>query len=442
MFSRIRSGLAVTVVTCSVIGCSQSSSKAPPASTVSGVTSQTTPPATPAPPASPPAVATLGPGGALTPAFRLAVAREFSPRLRFNGYHNDGNPSAQNRSEDFFPMGLRTFFRRLENGQAHVLVQGSSGSSAGVSAVQTFIGAATFGADTFGPYPRDMVGDAPGAAPIYIHVYEDPAARSLAADGSGELVVFAEYWLFYAADRAEVSFFGLVTAGPNDLFGHRGDWEHTSYRVRLRFGPGSVLHGGTIEEGYYYGHGFGNRVGPALIEVVNDAGQPDPSGTHPVVYIAQGKHASYPQAGHWTQVPLPVTIADHTDFFRGNGVVVDSWGGQFFDLEDVAGQAAEFSSPEFQAISARSPINHLDWTLYDGRWGPDNVSITIGGQQLGLGVSPTGPKAKSSYGDFGASAGQTWTSSKLLFAPVGLNIYADQGITIPDMSPPPTPIRQ
>ena len=385
------------------------------------------------------------PAGPFDPAGRQAIARLFAPRLRFNGWHDDGNGSRQNRHEDFFPMGVASFLRELHAGAARVLVQGSQRHHPGQSEVRPFAGSPAFGPDKLEPYPREMVGDPPGAAPLYVHVYDDPALRALAPDGSGQLEVWVEYWLFYPHDRAEValfSFFPTWAGSSTDLIGHRADWEHVQFRSRVRLGPGGALLGGELVEGTYYGHGHGLSVDAADLECLDDRGAPDPQGTHPVVYVSQGKHASFPQAGHWSGAVFPTWVADYTDFFRGNGVVVDAWSVPLIDLEDPAGAPDELSSPEFLALAARSPAaaGLSDWTLWPGRWGPDEVRLTTPAGSFGTG-SPRSPRVRGDYHDFGGrGAYPRWVDVKA--REPGLVVYADRGIAIPDVVPPPLPVRR
>ena len=74
----------------------------------------------------------------------------------------------------------------------------------------------------FGVYPRYMVGDEPGTAPVYTNVYEDVTGSLIAPDGSGERVLYVEYWNFYPYDRSEAVIFGFIpTPGNLDISGHR-----------------------------------------------------------------------------------------------------------------------------------------------------------------------------------------------------------------------------
>ncbi|MGE4146073.1 MAG: hypothetical protein AB7N76_35945 [Planctomycetota bacterium] len=422
-------------------GCSQGGGGGAPlsASTAAGLQSATP---TPLPSAATPAFVPPPPGD-LTPALRAEIARAFAPQLRFNAYYDDGNHSAQNKNEDFFPMGVASFLRELASGRPRVVTQPSvvGAAAPAVSVEQPVSGAASFTSARLDGYPKQLVGDAPGSAPLYVHVYELPALRRLAPDGSGELVVYAEYWVFFAYDRCEAKVLNLIpTSGGADIAGHRGDWEHTSYRLRVTLDAGAVVRGGAVEEGFFYGHDHAYSATAPELELLDDAGQPSPAGRHPVVFVSQGKHASFPQAGEWQNSAVPTWLADHTDFFRGNGVWVETWRGDLFDLEDPRAAPAEFAPPELGALLAASGLQLQDWTEYLGRWGPD-LALSAAGVTLRIGLSPTGPKAKADYGDFGGQGAQpTWTDAKLQSP--RLRVYRDLGITIPRAAPLPLPLRR
>ena len=406
-------------------GCGQSrSGSSRAASTVAGATSGSVAPGT---------SATIAPFpiGPLTPALQDRIAETFAPQLRFNAYFNDGSTSLQNRSEDFFPVGVAEFLDEIESGQGRVLVQGSSGANPGISEIRPHTDAPVLGA-AFGTYPRNLVGDVPGQAPLYVHVYEDTAASRINADGSGELVAFVEYWVFYAQDRADAILLGLLpTTGAFDLTGHRADWEHTSFGVRVQLGFGGVYVSGALESGVFWGHSKKHWVDGADLETVDDAGAPSPTGLHPIVYVSQGKHASYPQAGEFRNPVVPGWVARHTDYFRGNGVTIDSWRVPLHNLEDTVSHPQVFSPASFAAVVARSPNTTLaDWSEYQGKWGPDLTLISAPSLSIRIGTSASGPKAKSHYGDFnGRGSYPQWSDTKA--AKPNLIVYVDRGISIP-----------
>jgi hypothetical protein len=368
----------------------------------------------------------------LTPTLEASIALAFAPQMRFNAYHNDGNASRQNRNEDFFPMSVARFLTEIDSGQARVVIQPSQDAQPAISEVRSTTARPVFHLTHLADYPRRMSGDAPGSAPLYVSIYEDPAGRRQAADGSGELVAYVEYWVFYAHDRAEAKILFFSTGRRFDPIGHRADWEHTSFKVRVKLGPGGLFSGGSVEEGAFYGHSKNFLAFAPELELLDDAGTPDPLGTHPVVYIAQGKHASYPQAGHWTNHAVPGWLAKHTDFFRGNGVWVDCWKAPLINLDDASTDAAEFDPPEFKALQAGSRAPLLpNWTEYTGKWGPDLTLFGALGISIRIGLSPTGPKQKSTYQAFHQGRAPTlWTDAKAKGSGK-LEVYRDQGIAVP-----------
>lgn len=280
-------------------------------------------------------------GDGLDDALEAAVARRHAPRYRFGAKDPSGPDCPQNLDEVYLPMSVGRFLACLKAG-VYRLRDGST-----VRAPQ----GGRFEERTVVNFPSRLGGDPLGKAPVYSHVYP----------GSNEGEVFCEYWVFYPYDRA-----GAVVLGMDVQLGdHRGDWEHTAYRISLD--PPRVL------EGYYYGHDFCLLVPREDLELVD--------GEHPTVYVSQGKHASYPGACFLATTGFPGWMVDHHDVANGRGPVWDSWRGPIVDLGEK-----ERPSP-----AARS------WLSFMGRWGPD------GWEALGLaiGTSPTGPAAKVSWGTHG-----------------------------------------
>ncbi|MCA8920890.1 MAG: hypothetical protein KDD82_03710, partial [Planctomycetes bacterium] len=300
-------------------------------------------------------------------------------------------------------------------------------------AVQSITDQASFGAQRLEPYPRFIAGDQPGTAPLYIHVYPDDATRQLDVQLAGTLEVYCEFYVFYAHDRAEATVLSVIpTGGNNDRFGHRGDWERVHVRARLSFGAGGVYQGGEVVHGVFSGHGKLFLAERPELETVNAQGQDDPLGTHVVVYVTNGKHAAFPQAGEWKDANYPAWVADYTDFFRGNGVWIDGWTVPLFDLEEPARAPDEFSPPEFFAMQ-RAGSTLTDWSQYDGAWGHDDYRIPLIGIQIA--ASPSGPKQKGEYGKFGGSP-ELWTTAKTHSR---LKVYTDLGTVVPRANPLPYP---
>jgi hypothetical protein len=393
-------------------------------------------------PAPPPFV--MPGNGPLTPGLEADIAKAFAPQMRFNAYHDDGNKSAQNRSEDHFPQGVASFYKEIESGRVRILLLGSIKETPAVSIELPYNKSAKFGDQDFGDFPKRMIGDVPGKATIYTHVYLDPNSPALAANGSGTMDVWAEYWVFYPQDRSEAELLTfLPTYGYLDLSGHRGDWEHTTYKMQVTLDAGLTFLDGQISEGYYSGHGDSFKIVAPELEFVNDSGNPSATGRHPVIYVSQGKHASYPQAGTWADhADIPSWLASHTDFFRGNGAQVNTWTGKLADIGDPSSDPGEFASAEFLAMRNRSPGANAQmtyWTDYRGDWGTDDVRITAFGLNISIAGSPSCPNLAGSGFRGAPKDAVEWTDAKAKHSK--LKIYKDTGVNIPLVVPAPIPRR-
>lgn len=360
---------------------------------------------------------------------RLVLARRFAPQLRFNAYRADGPRTRQNTNEDYFPMGVARFLRQIVSGETDVVIQESQGAQPAVIQQRQFQTTPHFGHHALSGFPKRMVGDPPGEAPTYFHIYEDLDSREALADGARSLTLLIEYWSFYPYDRADAKVLGLGHHGD-----HRGDWEHITLRILAQQAASGDLGETALEWGAYYAHGGGVTVSADEMERAKDSSQPQHTDTHPVVYVAQGKHASYPEAGtmHGHE-GIPLWLVNHVDVFWGNGVVVDTWKNDLFDLEDPKATPAEFASAEFQAISKSTPL--ADWTRFSGRWGSDYAGFRI--PLLGRATiysSPIGAAAKGNYGQLGKNL-VSWQA----FKAQGKNIRLSG--KLPQVTPPPVPIR-
>jgi hypothetical protein len=118
---------------------------------------------------------------------------------------------------------------------------------------------------------------------------------------------FLQYWFFYVYNDKAFAGVGL----------HEGDWE----MVQIRVGSGNQPDAMTFAQ-----HTYGHRRSWGQVE--HDGG--------PVVYVARGSQASYPEPGRF-RAPVVPDIAD------GRGPLV---------------------KPELVVLSGREP-----WLAWPGRWG-------------------------------------------------------------------------
>ncbi|MGE0707775.1 MAG: Vps62-related protein [Planctomycetota bacterium] len=284
-------------------------------------------------------------GDGLDDALEVEVARRHAPRLRFAARDPLAPSCVQNQDERYFPMSVAGFLACLDAGVWR-LDRGVV-STGGPGRIEE---AAVSG------FPSRVVGDPVGEAPLYTHVSP--------TDAPGELLV--EYWVFYGFDVADGGFLGVSVSWGD----HRGDWEHTAYRVALD--PPRVL------EGFYFGHDRGLAVPGEDLEVVE--------GLHPVVYVSQGKHASYPAACRVASTVFPGWVVQHQDVANGLGPRWDTWRGRLVDLGERGKPRPEVAR----------------WFPFLGRWGQDGLVVGT----LEVGTSATGPAAKPEWGK--SAGGRPW----------------------------------
>lgn len=141
---------------------------------------------------------------------------------------------------------------------------------------------------------------------------------------------YVTYWFFYGYSQPP---------GPDDVtssLSHEGDWESVTIMLDKRGRPTHAI---------FYSHGHPCSV---------PWGQVEKSGGRPVIYSAEGSHASYPTAGnHPVDTPIPgVQVDDHT----GKGSGWSTWN----NLRNVRDQP---------------------WYGYGGAWGEvGNIKDTTGPQ--------------------------------------------------------------
>jgi hypothetical protein len=363
------------------------------------------------------------------------LARRFAPQLRFNAFHPDGSDSLSNRNEDFLPGSVDAFFRALATGGFRVVGRMSEGARPAEVQTVTEPAQARFEDGRITGFPERLAGAAPGVAPTYVHVYRADDRSTPRAGGGVRETWFCEYWQWYPYDFGCSRFLGRFGC----IGGHRGDWEHQSVEVEVQRGPAGALEAARIVRGHYFGHGWSIAVPAEQLERVDDVGEDAPDGTHPVVYVAVGKHASYPHAGELHDYAVHRVISDHDDFFRGNGVRIDLWRTALIDISKDARDAepGRFAPPALQEVLARSPGVKLEtWLDFRGRWGPDYETVL----RIPVAASPTGPYAKSSFGDAAAQSipYERW---RRRFGDK-LRLYKEAGRAIPRADPPPVPLER
>lgn len=173
---------------------------------------------------------------------------------------------------------------------------------------------------------QEPFGDPVGTAPVYVE----------------RVGATIEYWFFYGFDPKSNDFDGVVS--------HEGDWE----RIVVTPPAGDI--GGQVE---YYGHNCDPaRVLWADLELVE--------ATHPVVYVAQGAHASYPEV-HTPPDPCggALGLEGVADVADGNGPHWRTWEGS-------------------QLVTANTQC----WYGYGGAWGDTSGRWGVRGHATGPGGLP------------------------------------------------------
>jgi hypothetical protein len=361
------------------------------------------------------------------------LASRHAPLYRFNAWVAGIN-SIANRNEDYFPMSVTSYLDQLAAGSVRVVTHEASGATVTVSEMRPLSTKPVIAADKIEGAPWGPVGDVPGTAPVYFHAYEDTKARVRHPDGSGSATWFIEYWLFYGQDVSREKLpFGPVL----DISGHKGDLEHTRFAIQVDLGPGGSFLCSKIVRGYFAAHSWVYLVEPADMELVDDQGQPDPRGGHPVSYVSVGKHAEYPQAGYWIDNLGLLPFVTHDEIFLGNGVEWTSWRSPLVDL-DANNGSPEFAPASFALLLDPSLKGMTDWRDYKGTWGdtrPPSLGFLNPLVALApFGDSPKGPTHQSDYGK-GPRYTKKWADVKRTATRLTLTSYAP-------VVPAPLPVRK
>jgi len=118
---------------------------------------------------------------------------------------------------------------------------------------------------------------------------------------NGNLVL--QFWCFYAWQGSIVIAKGLDYF-LRDIGYHEGDWEHVN--IYLKKTDSNEI-GYELSQVFFARHqqkkGDLVRVGSDQLELVNDAMEQDPEGTHPVAYVGKNSHGHY---SHVTRINVDV----------------------------------------------------------------------------------------------------------------------------------------
>jgi hypothetical protein len=139
--------------------------------------------------------------------------------------------------------------------------------------------------------------------PVYVDRQQDSltgeeraAVAAAPGQGTAETVVELTYWMLYGLSEPP---------GPEPAmhaFVHEGDWERVTVRL-ARLGPAAANRFLPLSARYYYHQHKRSIPWYAVRRVTGGAGDQGP--THPVVYSAEGSHASYWRAGRYEAVYEP-----------------------------------------------------------------------------------------------------------------------------------------
>ncbi len=140
-----------------------------------------------------------------------------------------------------------------------------------------------------------------------------------------------QYWFFYAYDN-----------GPLD-FNHQADWEHVTVTVDANE---------SFHSAWYAQHNSGTRYSKTQLQWIDN--------THPVVYSADGTHASYPSAGNFD---VTLGFTDHTN---------------------ASGPSYDTAANQVNVGEKNAPLSGQSFIKFGGGWG-----------EIGLTSFTTGPLTPS-----------------------------------------------
>lgn len=165
------------------------------------------------------------------------------------------------------------------------------------------------------------------------------------------------YWMLYGLSEPP---------GPDpamDAFVHEGDWERISVRV-ARLGPAGGNRYLPLSARYHY-HNHSRKIPWSAVRRVVGGTGGDQGATHPVVYSAEGSHASYWRAGRYEAVYEPK-------------------GDRLLAVDDNA--IACSKCPQWHTWKLIRPARSELWYGFGGAWG-----------KVGRDGDTTGPLGPSGY---------------------------------------------
>jgi hypothetical protein len=164
------------------------------------------------------------------------------------------------------------------------------------------------------------------------------------------------YWVFYGYDPK----------GPgiqDNIFQHEGDWEHITIEFTTNDIPTNVIYAAHGKDCASVQYAWPNPANGSPISLT--------AGTHPVVYVAQGTHASYP------------TGMIDPDFNRS------LCGSDFTSSTD---DTALTGSVSWDSWNNLQPVNNQCWFGFGGAWG--ETASTLGARPSDS-TGPDGPPFNS-----------------------------------------------
>lgn len=310
---------------------------------------------------------------ALTPgpsAEEERLAFEFRPHLRFDS------------GEKFGPIDVDAMLdeRDSEGVPVHKVCSrgvvppdtcrfANSGSDLTSGSYLDIAGGLRHGADL----PRDLSPTARTRPRIYYHLTEGPKGR-----------LQLDYWWFFRFNVSPVRTRSNCLAGLSiadaTCFDHEGDWEGVTVTVNTE-----DPHRPTLESTTFDAHAHGSRVPREQLQLEG--------ATHPVVYVAAGSHASYPDK-----------CDGSTKLLGGCNQPVKKFGHPVPDGRRNGGIAWDYNSDArcLQATCALAlPVSSFDraalWNAFPGRWG--RAACTYFTKLCVKSDGPASPSAQARYRD-------------------------------------------